>query len=289
MFKHVFWGVIVVISIMFMNSKSIGQDVLDKASYQFFYEYNWQFDTLRNNDIRDDLIILQVGQNISKSFSYYAFRQDSLKATPDGEKVKRQLMNDYAREWVKNQTIPKGIIRGAMGTIVYKNHPLGKMTVTDAINLNNYLYTDEFHAQNWHVTDSTKIILNYTCQMAISDFRGRRWIAWFVSDIPISDGPWKFSGLPGLILEVYDLEKHYKFTIVGIEQVEDKPIVFSPVVLGYRSYGEYEITTRLEFLRALARYWGINAAVMNAELGKMTFDETPRNSRPHDFIERDYK
>ena len=50
--------------------------------------------------------------------------------------------------------------------------------------------------------------------MAVSDFRGRRWTAWFAPDISISDGPWKFSGLPGLIMEAYDTENHYRFFIV---------------------------------------------------------------------------
>ena len=125
--------------------------------------------------------------------------------------------------------------------------------------------------------------------MAVSDFRGRTWIAWFASEIPISDGPWKFNGLPGLIMEVYDAKKHFHFSLVGIEQVDDEPIVFSPVVLGYKSYGRYERTTRLDFLRGLVRYLWNSSAIMNAELGRETFDESSNNSRSHDLIERDYR
>jgi len=272
---------------MIVSSLTFAQEVLDKAHYKFFYEHAWQFDTLKNNT-REDLIILQKGPSISKSFSYYTFRSDSLRSMPDGRRVLREAMRraiDVARE---KGELPQNPYSRRMSTIVYKNYPQGQMIVTDAINENYYKYTDCLHSQTWQIYDSTKTILDYPCQMAVSDFRGRRWIAWFAHDIPISDGPWKFSGLPGLIMEVYDSEKHFRFTLVGIEQVEDDPIIFSPVALGYKSYGKYEETTRLEFLRGLVRYLWNSSAIMNAELGRETFDETSNNSRPHDLIERDY-
>ena len=48
----------------------------------------------------------------------------------------------------------------------------------------------------------TKEILGYQCQKATLNFRGRDFTVYFTSEINISDGPIKFSGLPGLILEV---------------------------------------------------------------------------------------
>lgn len=49
-------------------------------------------------------------------------------------------------------------------------------------------------------------------------FRGRSYVAWFTMDIPIENGPWKFAGLPGLILKVYDDKKLYDFECVKIEK-----------------------------------------------------------------------
>jgi len=281
-------ALLIIATNLIINSIAIAQEVLDQAQYRFYYDYAFEFDTLTFNDRREDLIILQVGQNISKSYSYPTFYYDSLRASPDGEKAMRQIRRDFVISMVEAGKPPKGFIRGAMVTRVYKNYPEGQMTITDRISSNHYMYKDELNPQSWEILDSVKTILDYSVQMAVSDFRGRRWIAWFAPDIPISDGPWKFSGLPGLIMEAYDAEKHYRFILVGIEQVEDEPIVFSPVVLGYRSYGEYEETTRLDFLRGVVRYWWNSSAIMNTELGKTTFDETSDSSRPHDLIERDY-
>ena len=287
--KLIIFRLFVVTTLLLASLRVYAQEVLGKTQYRFHYEYAWEFDTLTLNDTRKDLIILQVGQNVSKSYSYYTYQSDSLTDTPDGERVRRDIYSNYTRARMENRELPKSVVRRRSPTIVYKNYPVNQVTVTDNINDNFYIYWEEPHPQTWQITDSTKTILDYTCQMAVSDFRGRRWIAWFAHDIPISDGPWKFSGLPGLIMEVYDSEKHFHFTLVGLEQVEDEPIVFSPVVLSYNTYGEYEKTARIDLLRAVARYRGMASSIMNAELGRETFDESRSNVRHNDLMERDYR
>src|SRR5690606_38747581 len=57
------------------------------------------------------------------------------------------------------------------------------------------------------------------------DFGGRCWVAWFVPDIPIADGPYKFCGLPGLILNMEDTTGSWRFAFVGIEHVDRNAVV----------------------------------------------------------------
>lgn len=66
------------------------------------------------------------------------------------------------------------------------------------------LVKEDKNIYNWKIVDSTKIISGYQAQMATTDFRGRKYVAWFTREIPIPYGPWKFNNLPGLILEVSD-------------------------------------------------------------------------------------
>jgi len=272
-----------------INNQSLAQRVLDHAQFRFYFEHAWEFDTLTYNETREDLIILQVGPNISKSYSYFTFQVDSLRATPDGERVRRQRLDRFVRARMENREAPEDFFFRRMGTKVYKNYPQGQVTVTDDISPNFYIYTDELHPQSWEILDSVKTILDYPVQMAVSDFRGRRWTAWFAPDIPISDGPWKLSGLPGLIMAAYDAKKHYRFHIVGIEKVQDQPIVFSPVVLSYGSFGKHEETTRIRFLRGLFRHVHNMPEIMNAQLGIDTFDTSSGSNRHYDFIERDFR
>jgi len=70
--------------------------------------------------------------------------------------------------------------------------------------------------------EDTLTVAGYLCQKATCRFRGRNYTAWFAMDIPIQNGPWKFGGLPGLILKAYDSDKLYVFECVKIENFKKK-------------------------------------------------------------------
>jgi GLPGLI family protein len=80
-------------------------------------------------------------------------------------------------------------------------------------------------------------------QKATLRYGGRDWIAWFCPEIPLSDGPYKFCGLPGLILKVYDNRMHYIFEAISIEENNDFTFVEPAGV-------EYVQISRNEFLKA---------------------------------------
>jgi len=65
---------------------------------------------------------------------------------------------------------------------------------------------------NWKIHNEKKKIGNFTCSKASIHFRGREYITWFTKEIPVPYGPWKFKGLPGLILEVYDVDNVFHIT-----------------------------------------------------------------------------
>lgn len=254
---------------------------IDKAYIKCQYKHTWQFDTLENI-VRDDLLILQIGKNISKCYSYYTFQSDSLIKTGNFNKVFRESFSKaVAKDGINATNFP----HKRMGTYVYKNYPAGKMTITDGVNRQNYIYEDDLNTQNWQISDSTKSILDYPCQMAESDFRGRHWTAWFAPDIPVSDGPWKFGGLPGLIMEVYDRGQQYHFTIIGLEKVNDIPIVFTY----FKDRAKYEKTGRKDFLKARKRYLMDMSGYIEMETGIDLSDGTPAKVMRYDLIERDYK
>ncbi|MGE8529056.1 GLPGLI family protein [Chryseobacterium rhizosphaerae] len=85
----------------------------------------------------------------------------------------------------------------------------------------NFYKLPEEPKQQWTITDSIKISNNLTLQKAITKFGGRNWIAWFTKDIPMPYGPYKFNGLPGLIMELYDTQKNYYFNVIKSEKIPD--------------------------------------------------------------------
>lgn len=72
----------------------------------------------------------------------------------------------------------------------------------------------------WTISSESKNIGEYTVIKAETSFRGRNYIAWFAPAIPISAGPWKLFGLPGLILEAKDKEKEYSWHLTSLEEID---------------------------------------------------------------------
>lgn len=84
---------------------------------------------------------------------------------------------------------------------------------------------DHFDHFRWVIQkNETKEILGYTCQKATGEFRGRHYTAWFTSEIPVSAGPYKFRGLPGLILEIYDDRNLFVFKAQTL--IVNKPLEY---------------------------------------------------------------
>ena len=273
-----------VILYLFLTSLAVQtaarEPVIDRAHMKCLYRYVYTFDTLKN-ELRDDLLILQIGKEVSKCYSYYTFQCDSLRRTPDGAKVWSELF----RRATEKDGIYGDFPHVRMSTYVYKNYPTGQMTITDQISLQDYCYVDSLHAQTWTMGDSTREVLGYTCQQAMADFRGRRWTAWFAMDIPISDGPWKLGGLPGLILEAYDEGQQHVFTAVGLEWVKDELIIFNRP---FRGNHRYEQTNRLEFLRMERRFLMDSNSFIQMETGIDLLGDGPNQVMRYDLLERDY-
>ena len=79
------------------------------------------------------------------------------------------------------------------------------------------LITEHIPKMDWELKDGEKEILGYLCKKATVSFRGRNYEAWYTRDLPIPDGPWKFNGLPGLILEIADDKNEVKIEAYTVE------------------------------------------------------------------------
>ena len=76
----------------------------------------------------------------------------------------------------------------------------------------------------WELGSEQKSILGYPCTSAYIKYGGRSYTAFFTEKIPISDGPYKFFGLPGLILEIYDEDRDHHFVITGVLKEKVMPV-----------------------------------------------------------------
>jgi len=99
----------------------------------------------------------------------------------------------------------------------YKNMNNSMLSFMNYTNGKLFSIEEKIPTIDWKITEETKEIMGLPCQKATADFKGRTYDAWFCSQIPYSNGPWKLGGLPGLILEAYDTKKEVIFNFVSFE------------------------------------------------------------------------
>jgi GLPGLI family protein len=100
------------------------------------------------------------------------------------------------------------------------------------------------------VTQRDTVILGYSCQMARITYAGRDWVAWYSLQIPIADGPYKFNGLPGLILKISDTKNQHCFTLNALNKVtNDQPILKNARIFVDITAEEYIKAKRNDLMR----------------------------------------
>ena len=216
---------LITVSIVFSQEKTI-----DNAYLKCQYEHTYLKDTL-DISTKNDLLILQIGENLSKSYSYYTFQIDSLVKTPDGDKVWKEIFDKSLKDWKIHRDRSKwmnSFPRVRNTTYVYKNYPAGSMTITDRIGSDRVIYEDNLNAQNWQITDSVKTVLGYECQQATCNFRGR---PFNVNDYNC-EHLGGVSGNAGVFSNICDLTKYAQMLLCGGSPIVDKEI-FEMAVKNY--------------------------------------------------------
>jgi len=101
------------------------------------------------------------------------------------------------------------------------DHVANKIEMIRYIMKKPVVVTDEV-TYKWKITNETKQIQNYNCYKATTTFRGNNFEVWFTPEIPINAGPWKWYGLPGLILEATDKDQSVVFKLEKIEKLTEE-------------------------------------------------------------------
>lgn len=144
----------------------------------------------------------------------------------------------------------------------------------------NFIYKEKKPLINWKIESVFKKIEGIEVQKATTTFRGRTYIAWFSSKIPIPLGPWKLNGLPGLIIEAYDSNKEVLFLFKKIEYPYKRAANFPSLDRRWSVYNDYvnekenTIERNLKYSRALGQ-----------QFDSMGDEENIKNQKNKMFIE----
>lgn len=217
--------------------------IVDSGHIRLFYALNAQ--DINNSETYIDLQRLDIGEHSSKYYSHFVFNNDSLiwswlQSHPNANSVKRQMgplgrMNYWWSEYKYSEYFKD-----------YQTNLLTEYARMPHTIRPDMKYSENIPTQDWTINNDTLTVCGYLCQKATCRFRGRDYIAWFTMDIPINNGPWKFGGLPGLILKVYDVDQFYTFECIKIENSK-----FQIKKYDFSSYQPTERLKLLKFQRAL--------------------------------------
>lgn len=186
---------------------SLGKkQIIDKSIIDCIYEHICYDPILDETRIVDE--ILEIGTNSSRYGDYGNYRSDSV------------VRKDYPNQKVgvyKLRELGRKYDSGDNAELI-KYTAENKMVNYQRIFLDVYFYEEKIPDFQWTLIDGSDEICNYNCKKATMDFRGRKWTAWYCEDIQSDNGPWKFGGLPGLILKLEDDKHEHIFEAMQIRK-----------------------------------------------------------------------
>ncbi len=176
---------------------------------RFIYEYKFIPDSTNAEDLKTEMMFLDTNKQGSKYYSYTVFNSDSL--------MKIDLEKQLAATGSIN--IRSDMQKGSVRYSVTKTYPDYKINLHRRLSMDAYNISDD-RKVNWKISPDKEKIGEWNTQKAEADFAGRHWIAWFSTEIPIQDGPYKFHGLPGLIVKIEDRTGSHKMELKGIKNIQ---------------------------------------------------------------------
>ncbi|VDH05953.1 GLPGLI family protein [Bergeyella zoohelcum] len=179
------------------------------------FHYNLAFvpNEKQEDKIYHEKMILDIEEKRNLFYSQEYARVDSINETNRNDKIFAYPKFSKVVKWEKKE---------------------GNFEFFNKLSIMYYVYPVENTLQ-WELLSEKKVIGEFTVQKAICMYGGRKWIAWFTTELPLPYGPYVFYGLPGLVLEVYDENKHYVFSLFKSEIIkkEDRDTLDMFISKGY--------------------------------------------------------
>ncbi len=171
-------------------------------SYRFVYEYKMKPDKKMDSLVTDYMNLDSDGK---KSYFYNAAKYERDSAY---QSTKNTAVLYDGKKYDQN-----------LGYIIEKEYAKKNLKFYDKYKTANLLIIED-ESQNWNIEKEFSKINNIDCQKATANYKGRIWEAWFSKEYPINDGPYKFRGLPGLIVSLKDSEGDHTFNLIQIKKIK---------------------------------------------------------------------
>ncbi|WP_426478867.1 GLPGLI family protein [Chryseobacterium sp. CBSDS_008] len=172
---------------------------------RFFYEYKFIPDSSNKQDVKTEMMMLDIDKNGSSYYSRDKFVADSIGKA----ELEKQLKAGGGNISVNRRDRP-----GQVSYKVTKQYPDFKTYLFRSISTDKYKIKED-RKPEWKIVPEKEKIGAYQAQKATASFGGREWTAWFTTDLPFQDGPYVFYGLPGLIVKIEDATGSHSMAMIG--------------------------------------------------------------------------
>lgn len=213
---------------------------------RFIYQVTMKTDSTNRNDIKTETAYLDATPEKSIFYGEKRLQRDSLFT-----RMRQTNGASFDRSQIQN-------LRSNIDYTVEKDFKTGKNTFNSRIARDQYSY-EEDRPMEWKILPETAKIGEYKTQKAETDFAGRKWAAWFTTDVPFQDGPYKFSGLPGLIVKVEDSKGDYSLDLKETKKIAE--------IQNFNQSGNVVKVKRKDFVKQEALFRKDPLSFMQAAMG----------------------
>lgn len=180
---------------------------------RFSYVYQFMPDSINQADVKSEMMLLDVLPKFSKFYSETVFKSDSI----------AKVMLEKEASATGSINIKSDMRKGLFRNTIIKESPDFKTFLVTKIGRSKLKVSDQ-RQFNWEILAEKRKIADFEVQKAETEMYGRKWTAWFTTQIPIQDGPYKFQGLPGLIVKIEDETKSHSFQLSGIKNLNQEEV-----------------------------------------------------------------
>jgi GLPGLI family protein len=212
-------GLLLGLLLMITAGISFSQETI---SLNVVYEFRYVRDLTQKDNPYISNMVLSLGKGTSRYCTEREYKESDKNSIA---RKKQQIQTPASGRATRAVSGGPALFVGKSGVTIreeiMKDIPKRKMETTGFIGTKTYSVETALPKINWVLQQERKMIDKYTCQKATGQYAGREYTVWFTPDLPFQDGPWKLSGLPGLILEAHDTNNEVVFTFKGISRNDD--------------------------------------------------------------------
>lgn len=170
------------------------------SQYRFVYRIDFKIDSLNRDFVQSEIFNLDIKDDVSLFYPEAYLKWDSIYHN-------KGSINE------SNLPDPK------LHYMIKKDYKEGQTYFSNLVGASVY-EVPEPQKIVWKPTNETKEYHNYKVKKATTNFGGREWEAWFSEEFSINDGPYKFNGLPGMILSIKDSRSDYEIYLVEVKKID---------------------------------------------------------------------